>query len=146
MAHAGRIVPVPAGGWTSSTRHADSAHRSASLSPPRALHYPNRIILPTHAQAIVPLTHRGPLLALLLLAFQLAQAALLVHEYDIAAHAGDDECLICLHATPAKHAATASAVPPPLAANDAVAVAAAVPVFTARPQRPYAARAPPGSA
>jgi len=39
-------------------------------------------------------------LALMLL---LAQAALLEHQYDFAAHKSGDSCVTCLHATPLSH-------------------------------------------
>ena len=47
-----------------------------------------------------------------------AQAALLHHEYDFAAHKSGDTCVICLHATPLSHGMSgtiALALPLPVA-------------------------------
>jgi hypothetical protein len=43
---------------------------------------------------------------LLIMALLFAQAALLEHEYDFAAHKSGDTCVTCLHATPLSHAMT----------------------------------------
>jgi hypothetical protein len=40
---------------------------------------------------------------LLVMVILFAQAALLEHEYDFAAHKSGETCVICLHATPLSH-------------------------------------------
>jgi hypothetical protein len=47
----------------------------------------------------------------LVMALLFAQAALLEHEYDFAAHKSGDTCVTCLHATPLSHAATGASLP-----------------------------------
>jgi len=79
----------------------------------------------------------------LVVAFLLANASLVLHDYVLSAHLGQDSCEICLVGS----AHGAALAPAPLSPPVPVATAAPAPapssVFASRNIRPYAARAPP---
>jgi hypothetical protein len=72
-----------------------------------------------------------------------AQAALLEHEYDFAAHEAGHTCVICLHATPLSHGMSGTiALALPLAVAD-TEFRVLDPQITAIATLAYRARAPP---
>ena len=79
----------------------------------------------------------------LVVAILFAQAALLEHEYDFAAHEGGDTCVKCLHATPLTHGMV-GAVPLVLPLPDLNTKFQPLPLqIIAITIRNYRARAPP---
>lgn len=86
---------------------------------------------------------RPRLVTLLAAAFLLANFSLVLHDYVLSAHQGQDSCEICL--VGGAHGAGLPPTPtlPPLPWVTSAPSALASPVLASRAIRPYAARAPP---
>jgi hypothetical protein len=87
--------------------------------------------------------HRLPILVFAMMLLLFAQAALLHHEYDFAAHKSGETCVTCLHATPLSHGMSgtvALALPLPVIDFKLHVLAILIPAIAALA---YRARGPP---
>lgn len=81
--------------------------------------------------------------ALLALAFALAQAAALAHEFDHVSHQHEAPCALHFYAGHLDGIAMSGAAPPAVVTGPTAPIAVASGVLARQPIWPYAARAPP---
>lgn len=85
----------------------------------------------------------GRLAATLAMAFLLANFSLVLHDYVLSAHQGQDSCEICLVGGAHGAALAPTPTPAPLPVASAIPVTPSILQAASRAILPYAARAPP---